>query len=145
MGANGWGHLVIMYEPEVVEPDGSVALPCDRWLRPGDEVVVAPLLDQALGVYPPEIWSELVERRRMLPDVSPDVRLLFEAAHVQAADREVGPGGVITLPHSLRHQAGIDEAAIPVRARAHLELWDPVAWTNRQLQDKLRRRVDGAA
>ena len=111
--------------------DAKGRIPVPPAFRPalGDQgQAVVTLVDQCLGVYPPEHWNRLESQLLSLPPFSAKAKALSRLLLSRAADVEMDVQARILVPPSLRAAAQLKDEVVVVGVLDRFELWSPEIW-----------------
>lgn len=111
-----------------IDNKGRIPIPPRFRAALKEGVVLAPGLEKCLRLYPLSYWQKIEERQETLPDSRSKWRTLKRYIFGKAFLTELDAQGRVTLPLSLRQQAGIGETVVVVGLNKYLELWDKAQW-----------------
>ena len=111
-----------------VDEKGRVAVP----VRFRDDLVgnifVSKWIDGCLAIHPRPEWDALATRVGALPITDGNARVLSRYIFGAAFEVELDRQGRLVIPGLLRQFAELEQEAVVVGARNHLELWSPRRW-----------------
>jgi MraZ protein len=111
-----------------VDDKGRIAVPARFRAQLDDGAFVSKWVDGCLAIFPRSGWDELAEKVSALRLADADARtfsrFLFASAFEVGLDRQ----GRLVVPAGLRDWAKLENEAVVVGSRDHLEIWSPVLW-----------------
>lgn len=119
-----------------VDDKGRVAVPVRFRPDLAGRIYVSKWLDNCLAIHPGPAWDALAAKVATLPVTDPSSRAFSRYLFGNAFEIEIDRQGRLVVPSVLREFAGLDDDAVVVGARDHLELWSPQRW------DAYNRRMD---
>ncbi len=112
-----------------IDSKGRLAIPSSHrpWLAAG--LVILRSFERCLRIYPLDKLEEISEKIDQLPhvsqeDVSDAVLYLFGEAATSVPDKQ----GRVLIPAHLRKYANLQDKAVVVGVRDHVEVWNPEAY-----------------
>ena len=112
-----------------VDGKGRMAVPARFRAQLEGEVVVARWLDACLAIFPMAAWNVITAKLDALPMTDPTARLLQRRLYGGAFETEVDKQGRLLLPQNLREAAGLQDEAVILGVRNHVEIWSPAKWS----------------
>lgn len=102
----------------------------------GRDVFITSLTDEAVQIYPVDVWLELtgVAREGAL-HLRPDVRRFLLRVNRKGARHEIDPKGRVLLTAALREAARLQDEVEVIGFNNHLEVWN-----REQLDQKLEAK-----
>ncbi len=91
--------------------------------------------DQCLLVFPREEWERLADKVSALPLTDPRSAAFRRAFFSAAEDMEPDGQGRILLGQRLRQHANIETDVVIAGQNKFLELWNPLLWDQKVLQE----------
>jgi MraZ protein len=130
-----------------VDEKGRVAVPARFRVELAGGALVSKWIDGCLALHPKSAWDALAGKVSTLPITEPGARtfqrFIFGAAFEVELDRQ----GRLVVPQVLREFAGLENDAVVVGSRDHLEIWSPERWQSYSAQmdepDVLARNLQG--
>ncbi len=97
-----------------------------RMMYRGKLVIINSLLESCLQIYPLEIWMNLLERIKSVPDKNDAVEYFIRRYLGSAMECKIDKQGKVFIPPALREDAGINinEDVVIVGQGDKIEIWD---------------------
>lgn len=111
-----------------IDAKGRVAVPARFRAQLERGAFVSRWIDGCLAIFPREAWDELATRVAGLPFSDAGARTFSRFVFSGAFEIELDRQGRAVLPASLRDFAGLQDEAVVVGSRDHVELWEPSRW-----------------
>jgi len=111
-----------------VDDKGRIAVPVRFRAEFAAGGLVGKWLDGCLALHPRAAWEALAARVEPLPFTDVNARGLQRFLYGNAFEIELDRQGRMVVPAVLRTFAKLDDQAVMVGSRTHLELWSPTAW-----------------
>ena len=91
----------------------------------GKELFITSLSDQAIQIYPLQVWEELVGVTRPgLVHLKPDVKMFMRRVNVKGGQHEIDTKGRILISPTLREKAQLEGEVEVIGLNNHLEVWN---------------------
>ncbi|MBM7515334.1 MraZ protein [Nocardioides nitrophenolicus] len=135
MGRLGVARMLFMgtYTPKL-DDKGRLFLPAKFRDRLAEGLVVTQGQDKCLVVWPTDVFAEEAERQAARPMTNRAARryarVLFAGGDESTPDKQ----GRIGIPAHLREYAGLERDVVVIGVRDRLEIWNPTAWREFQLE-----------
>ena len=117
-----------------VDGKGRIAVPARFRAELARGAFVSRWIDGCVAIFPREAWDELADRVASLPVSDAGARTFGRFVFSGAFEVELDSQGRARVPASLREFAGLDNEAVVVGMRDHLELWEPARWAEYSAQ-----------
>ncbi len=111
-----------------VDDKGRIAVPVQFRAEFAAGGLVSKWLDGCLALHPRAAWELVAARVDPLPFTDASARDLTRFLYGTAFEIELDKQGRMVVPAVLRAFAKLDDLAVMVGSRNHLELWSPPAW-----------------
>ena len=115
-----------------VDPKGRVSMPVKYREALGERFFVTKGFDSCIDIYTVEEWEKFAERLHKLSVTKRDMRDFVRFIFGNATEVELDKQGRILLPAMLRETVGIEKEVIVMGVGNKVEIWDKVAWDERQ-------------
>lgn len=111
-----------------VDDKGRIAVPVRFRAEFAAGGLVSKWLDGCLALHPRAAWEQVAARVDPLPFTDASARDLQRFLYGTAFEIELDRQGRMVVPAVLRAFAKLDDQAVMVGSRTHLELWSPTPW-----------------
>ena len=111
-----------------VDDKGRIAVPVRFRAEFAAGGLVSKWLDGCLALHPRAAWELVAARVDPLPFTDVSARDLTRFLYGAAFEIELDKQGRMVVPAVLRTFAKLDDQAVMVGSRNHLELWSTTAW-----------------
>ena len=111
-----------------IDDKGRIAVPSRFRLGLEGVVFVARWLDACLAIHPRDAWSAITAKVESLPMTDPAARMLERRLFGGAVELKLDGQGRLLLPENLRTFAALEDEAVVVGVRTHIEIWAPDRW-----------------
>ncbi len=111
-----------------VDDKGRLAVPARFRAQLDDGAFVSRWIDACLAIFPRRDWDELAEKVRALPLADAGARTFSRFLFAGAFEVDLDRQGRIVVPARLRDWAKLENEAVVVGSRDHLEIWAPARW-----------------
>ena len=115
-----------------VDPKGRVSIPVKYREALGERFFVTKGFDSCIDIYTVEEWEKFAEKLHKLSVTKRDMRDFVRFIFGNATEVELDKQGRILLPAMLRETVGIEKEVIVMGVGNKVEIWDKVAWDERQ-------------
>ncbi len=115
-----------------VDPKGRVSIPVKYREALGERFFVTKGFDRCIDIYTVEEWEKFAEKLHKLSVTKRDMRDFVRFIFGNATEVELDKQGRILLPAMLRETVGIEKEVIVMGVGNKVEIWDKVAWDERQ-------------
>lgn len=111
-----------------VDDKGRLAVPARCRAQLDDGAFVCKWIDGCLAIFPKSGWDQLAEKVSALPIADADARAFSRFLFASAFEVDLDRQGRVVVPAALREHAKLENEAVVVGSRDHLEIWSPARW-----------------
>lgn len=111
-----------------IDAKGRVAVPARFRAELAQGAFVSRWIDTCLAIFPRPEWERLADRVSELPFSDAGARVFSRFVFSGAFEFTLDAQGRLVLPPALREFASLNDDAVVVGARDHIELWEPKKW-----------------
>ncbi|HAU32723.1 MAG TPA: cell division/cell wall cluster transcriptional repressor MraZ [Desulfotomaculum sp.] len=111
-----------------IDDKGRLFIPARFRDSLGIKFVLTKGLDSCLFAYPPQEWTILEEKMRLMPFTSADVRAFVRFFFGGACECLVDRQGRILVPNNLRKHAALEKEAVIIGVSSRVEIWSRENW-----------------
>ncbi len=132
-----------------IDDKGRLFIPARFRDSLGIKFVLTKGLDSCLFAYPPQEWTILEEKMRLMPFTSADVRAFVRFLFGGASECLVDRQGRILVPNHLRKHAALEKEAVIIGVSSRVEIWSRENWEkynsgNAALFEQIAEKIGGS-
>ena len=111
-----------------IDGKGRIAIPARFRAELERGAFVSRWIDGCLAIFPREAWDGLAARVAGLPVSDAGARTFSRFVFSGAFEFDLDRQGRVVVPAGLREFAALEDEAVVVGTRDHVELWQPNRW-----------------